>query len=68
MLSQLQIGAIEQDWKIDWDQLNALIAEAEAASANNNHSQSIQFYGRAVSFLMDQLRNQNDASSSSIEL
>ncbi len=68
MLNQLQTGAIDQDWKIDWDQLNALIAEAEAASANNNHSQSIQSYGRAVSFLMDQLRNQNDASSSSIEL
>lgn len=68
ILAQLQDGAMEQNWKIDWDHLKSLIAEAESANAANNHSQSIRSYGRAVSFLMDQLRNQNDASSSSIEL
>ena len=68
ILNQIQSGAKEQKWKIDWDQLKKLTAEAEAATKAKDHSRSIRAYGRAVSFLMDQLRNQGDAGSSSIDL
>lgn len=68
MLRKLQQGALQQDWQVDWAQLKALTSHAESATKNRDHSTSIRSYGRAVSFLMDQLRNQTDASNSSIEL
>ncbi len=68
ILKQLQQGALDEEWKVDWGQLKSLIAEAEKATGDKDHARSIRSYGRAISFLMDQLRNQNDAGSSSIEL
>ena len=68
MLRKLQEGALQQNWQVDWNQLKALTSHAESATKNRDHSTSIRSYGRAVSFLMDQLRNQTDASNSSIEL
>ncbi len=68
MLRKLQEGALRENWKVDWAQLKALTSHAESATKNRDHSTSIRSYGRAVSFLMDQLRNQSDASSSSVEL
>lgn len=68
MLRKLQEGALRENWTVDWPQLKALINHAESATKNKDHSTAIRSYGRAVSFLMDQLRNQTDASSSSIEL
>ncbi|MFT5303095.1 MAG: serine/threonine protein phosphatase PrpC [Mariniblastus sp.] len=68
MLRKLQEGALRENWKVDWVQLKALTGHAESATKNKDHSTAIRSYGRAVSFLMDQLRNQNDASSSSIDL
>lgn len=68
IIRKIEAGAREQDWKVDWDQLKKLTQLAETAAANQDHPTSIRSYGRAVSFLMDQLRNQADSSSSSIEL
>ena len=68
IIRKIETGAREQDWKVDWDQLKKLTHHAETAAANQDHSTSIRSYGRAVCFLMDQLRNQTDSSSSSIEL
>ncbi|MEM7781834.1 MAG: PP2C family serine/threonine-protein phosphatase [Planctomycetota bacterium] len=68
MLRKLQEGALREDWKVDWPQLKGLIAEAEAATKKKDHSNSIRAYGRALSFLMDQLRNQNDSGNSTIDL
>ena len=68
MLDKLQQGALRENWQVDWAQLKALTSHAESATKNQDHSTSIRSYGRAVSFLMDQLRNQSDASSSSVEL
>jgi len=47
--------------------LDNLHAQAAAAIENDKPSEAIRFYSRSLSFLMDQLRNQ-DGSSSSIEL
>lgn len=68
MLRKLQEGALRENWTVDWAQLKALTSHAESATNNQDHSTAIRSYGRAVSFLMDQLRNQTDASSSSVEL
>jgi protein phosphatase len=68
MLRKLQEGALRENWKVDWPQLKSLTNKAEQATSQEDHSTAIANYGRAVSFLMDQLRNQEDASSSSIEL
>lgn len=68
ILKQLQMGAVEQDWKVDWKQLKAFVADAEAALKQGNPSRAVRVYGRSISFLMDQLRNQHGASSSSVDL
>ncbi|MEL7498017.1 MAG: PP2C family serine/threonine-protein phosphatase [Planctomycetota bacterium] len=68
MIDKIEAGARDQGWKVDWDQLKKLTRHAETAAGNQDHSSSIRSYGRAVSFLMDQLRNQTDSSNSSIEL
>ena len=68
MLDKLQEGALRENWQVDWAQLKSLTGKAQKAAQAGDHSSSIRSYGRAVSFLMDQLRNQSDASSSSIEL
>lgn len=67
MLRKLQEGALRENWKVDWPQLKKLIGQAEEATKNKDHSTSIRSYGRALSFLMDQLRNQ-DGSNSTIDL
>jgi hypothetical protein len=67
-LQALQQGAVEKKWKVDWDQWKTLIASAETAVAEKDHSRSIREYGRAICFLMDQLRNQSEGSSSTIDL
>ncbi len=68
VINQLQEGAKEQEWKVDWSKLNALVSEAEEATEKGDLPIAISSYGRSISFLMDQLRNQNSASDSSIEL
>lgn len=68
ILKQLQMGAVEQDWKVDWKQLKARVADAEAALKKGNSSHAVRVYGGSISFLMDQLRNQHGESSSSVDL
>lgn len=67
MIRKVKKGAEDQKWSIDWSALDKLVKGAEAATAKNDHSGSIRHYGRAVSFLMDQLKNQN-ASDTSVDL
>jgi serine/threonine protein phosphatase PrpC len=67
-IDELQAGAQKQDWKVDWARWKALVTEAESAVQEKNYSHSIRAYGRAISFLMEQLRNQQDSGSSSVDL
>ena len=62
-----QLRAGGQDWDVDWERLNEMYAEAEKAREKSHHAKAIQIYGRWLSFLMDQLRNQ-DENGSSIDL
>ncbi len=68
ILKQLQMGAVEQDWKVDWKQLKAQVADAQTALKQGNASRAVRVYGGSISFLMDQLRNQHGQSSSSVDL
>jgi protein phosphatase len=69
ILKQLQMGAVEQDWKVDWKQLKAMVADAELALKQGNPSRAVRVYGGSISFLMDQLRNQHgESASSSVDL
>ena len=64
VIGKVKKGAKDEEWAIDWSVLDKLVKAAEAATAKKDHSGSIRLYGRAVSFLMDQLRNQSDSDSS----
>lgn len=66
--SQLQNGAKQQKWPVDHAQMNKMVAAATQASEKKNFPLAIQTFARCISFMMEQLRNDNDASSSSIEL
>lgn len=68
LITEVQQGAAKKDWKVDWEQLKKLVAEAEAFVKAKQFSKAVASYGRAISFMMDQLRNQNSGSSSSIDL
>ena len=68
LLKELQAGAVDKGWKVDWDQLKALVTTAESAVKGKQYSKAVAAYGRAISFMMDQLRNQNSDSGSSVDL
>ena len=54
ILVQLIEVAEKQNWKIDREKLDAMLAAARKASG----SEAVRSYSRCISFLMDQLRNQ----------
>ncbi len=66
--SQLQEGARQQKWPVDYAQMDKMVASANQAAEQKNFPVAIQTFARSISFLMEQLRNDTDASSSSIEL
>ena len=68
LLTELQAGAVDKGWKVDFDQLKALVTTAESAVKSKQYSKAVAGYGRAISFMMDQLRNQNSDSGSSVDL
>ena len=67
LLSEVQNGVTTQNWQIDQPQLDGLVSKAESAMSQKQFPNAVNAYGRAISFLMDQLRNQ-DGSSSSVDL
>lgn len=66
--SQLQSGAREQKWPVDYAQMDKMVDSANQAAQQKNFPLAIQTFARSISFMMEQLRNDNDASSSSIDL
>jgi PPM family protein phosphatase len=67
IVRQLQSGAEEQNWRVDWEHWRGFISTAEQCYQKKDFTGAIQAYGRAISFLMDQLRN-NQGSDSTIDL
>jgi protein phosphatase len=55
---QLKKGAENENWNINMEALNAQLQKAELASQNGASSDAVRAYARCISFMMDQLRNQ----------
>jgi serine/threonine protein phosphatase PrpC len=60
---QLRDAAVEEKWNVDWDTFGGHNDGAAAALANNEHQEAIRLFCRAMSFMMNELRSQNDSAS-----
>lgn len=63
--SQLVTAAAKNDWNVDRPQLDSMSKEAEQLAQKNDFPSAIRAYGRAISQLMESLRNHTDDDSSS---
>jgi protein phosphatase len=63
MIKKVKDGAQKEGWKVNWDQLDRLVAGAGELADKKDHAGAIRTYGRAVSLMMDQLRSQETDSS-----
>ena len=61
VLEQLRDAARHEDWVLDWSQVNAATADAEAAVARRDFMAAVRDYCRAISILMKELRSQRKA-------
>lgn len=58
LLEELKEGAKQKRWQVDWERLEQFSREAKAAIDSGSSHQAVAHFGRAISFMMDQLRNQ----------
>lgn len=65
---QLKAGAEKQTWPIDFDQMKKMLAASNQAADQKDFPKAIKRFSLTISWLMDQLRTNNEASSSSIDL
>lgn len=65
---QLQNGAEQQTWPIDFAQLKKMLSASNQAAEQKDFPSAIKGFSQAICWLMDQLRNNQEASSSSIDL
>jgi len=65
---QLVEAAKKNDWGVDQAQLNSLSNEAKELTKKSEFPSAIRSYGKAISQLMESLRNHVDGSSSSLDL
>jgi protein phosphatase len=69
ILRELREAAEEEQWDIHWPPLAELEGAADNACETGDHSRGVRKYAQAISFMMDELRQQQKrkASDSSIE-
>ena len=65
---QLQSGAQKQTWPVDFDQMNKMLSASNKAAEQKDFPKAIKGFSRTICWMMDQLRNNQEASSSSIDL
>ncbi len=58
IVQQLREAADEAKWQVNWDDFNQLVQGANEASVRKQHSQALRLYGRAIRFMMQELREQ----------
>ena len=63
VVRQLRDAAEEEAWQINWDTFNGHNDGAAAALEKDNPRKAIREFCRAMSFMMTELRNQNDSAS-----
>ena len=55
-LAQLRTAATEEDWTIDWNEVDGLDRRARAATEAGDYRTALRDYCRAVSFMMRELK------------
>ena len=60
IVEQLRDAAANEDWKIDWHYFNKVREEADATMVRAAYPQAARLYCHALSFIMSQLRHQDD--------
>lgn len=68
MWGQLMSAAKKNKWNVEQSQLDSMSNEAEELTQKKEFPSAIRAYGRAISQLMESLRNHVDGSSSSLDL
>ncbi|MCA9103249.1 MAG: serine/threonine-protein phosphatase [Planctomycetales bacterium] len=63
VVQQLRDAAVEETWRIDWDAFSRLNDAATAALGKKKYRQAIRDFCRAMSFMMNELRHQNESAS-----
>jgi protein phosphatase len=58
VVDPLREEAVQQHWDIDWPRFDGLCKQATTAVAQQDYAGAIRSYCRAISFMMQQLRNQ----------
>jgi protein phosphatase len=61
IFDQLRTAAIEEDWRMDWAHIDRLIRAAQQSTAKPDFPAAIVTYGRAISFMMRELKKQSAA-------
>lgn len=69
VLDELRDAAQESNWDIEWSRLVEYRRGAAKAASSGDYSEAVRHYARAISFMMDELRRQQNrgASDSSID-
>lgn len=60
IVDQLRDAAANEDWKIDWHYFNKVREDADATMFRAAYPQAVRLYCHALSFIMGQLRHQED--------
>ena len=64
IVSELRQAAKSEGWTVDWDTFEGFSREAREATIQQDHKRALQALARAVSFMMEELRMQDDRNSS----
>jgi protein phosphatase len=57
---ELQKAAVDGKWEINWRKMNRLVEKAGQSIGKGDYAMAIRCYCRSISFLMEQLRQQNN--------
>ena len=55
---QLRKAAGEEDWRMDWGQIDTPIRDAQKNAAGKNYSAAVAGFGRAISAMIRALKKQ----------
>ena len=58
IIEPLREEASQQKWDIDWARFNGFCSEAKASAGRGDFAGAVRAYCHAISFMMEELRNQ----------
>lgn len=68
IVQELRVAADEERWNVDMPRFNELCSAAATAAVNKRHSEAVRHYARAISFMMQQLRDNGAPEDSAVNL